>query len=1013
MEVLAGSGSAGFADGAGAAAQFSQPWGVAVDGEGNFIVADYSNNRVRKISSPDGTVSTLAGSGIKGFADGAAAAAQFNNPWAVAVDGEGNVIVAEYGNKRLRKITPDGTVSTCFAGSCALRGVAIDSDGCVVVCTEQHTVAKIAGCRSLPPLKKNGLITPSDSTKMTLYRALMQGSLLQIGSSDSKKNEIQQKQLVKMAMCCPNDFETPQGDLAKIVEFLQTGQTEKVLDLASTSSDAHASIYSAVAMLDLNMGSKQVSIQVDQYLNQLLVENKEYIDPMLYYVSYLMWKKYGSNRKSERVRAAFALTALRCFTKISESWVDDDDDVDAKVKSEGLLEAWVNNLEDEDEDDFDDLAVSTESKDSPENEWELAKSDHNLTADAMDAIMALTGLREIKKQSMGVVKEVLLLKDRPASIKAGTSMNFLFTGNPGCGKTTVAQLLAKAMVQLGFRKNATLIETSAQEILKGKDPASDFADMMKKATGGCLFIDEAYRFSPSASGHQPNASNQVLDYLLEAVEKPEIRSTTTVILAGYRDEIETLLAYNVGFASRFNNDLRFPDYNESQLRKIFVNMVNDRGFQLERKKDCGVSISVVMANRIHRGAGKKGFGNAREVRNKMEGVIAQQTNRLGTLKLHKKKVSERDYKLLLAVDAIGVRPDFSRSSAMRELEAMVGLNAVKYQFRNLMMIATQNFDREMRGEKPNLISLHRVFYGNPGTGKTTVARLYGALLKELGYLSNGEFISVTPADLTGDAEGGAATNTKAVLDKAKGKVLLIDEAYILDPKRKNNIYGGNVLDTLVEKLDGDAGSDCAVILAGYRQEMFDMLENNPGLRRRFNIDDFGIEFVDMGDLELREVLIYGVGKAGLAFNDVADIDAVIALIAQKRRLPGFGNAGTVNSIVNVAKVAKSKRIGEAQKAHDAAIKEGRMPEPMPNPDLLLRSDFIPNEVDTASARDAFAKLYNMDHIKDELDELEAIILQAKADGIEPADVLADNHMVFVGPPGTGKTTVILIYHKFK
>jgi SpoVK/Ycf46/Vps4 family AAA+-type ATPase len=257
--------------------------------------------------------------------------------------------------------------------------------------------------------------------------------------------------------------------------------------------------------------------------------------------------------------------------------VDDDDDVDAKVKSEGLLETEVIDLDDDDE-DVDDLDVSTESKDSPENEWKLAKADHNLTADAMDAIMALTGLREIKKQSMGVVKEVLLLKDRPASIKAGTSMNFLFTGNPGCGKTTVAQLLAKAMVQLGFRKNATLIETSAQEILKGMDPASDFAQMMKNATGGCLFIDEAYRFSPSASGQQPNASNQVLDYLLEAVEKPEIRSTTTVILAGYRDEIEILLAYNVDFTSRFNKDFRFPDYNESQLRKIFVNMVKDRGF---------------------------------------------------------------------------------------------------------------------------------------------------------------------------------------------------------------------------------------------------------------------------------------------------------------------------------------------------------------------------------------------------------------------------------------------------
>ncbi len=84
-------------------------------------------------------------------------------------------------------------------------------------------------------------------------------------------------------------------------------------------------------------------------------------------------------------------------------------------------------------------------------------------------------------------------------------------------------------------------------------------------------------------------------------------------------------------------------------------------------------------------------------------------------------------------------------------------------------------------------------------------------------------------------------------------MLFIDEAYVLDPNRKANQYGGNVLDTLVEKLEGDAGSDIAVILAGYRQEMFDMLENNPGLRRRFNIDDFGVEFEDMSDAELRQV----------------------------------------------------------------------------------------------------------------------------------------------------------------
>jgi DNA-binding beta-propeller fold protein YncE len=150
VSTLAGSGIAGFADGTDAAAQFNGPEGVAVDDEGSIIITDNGNHRVRKIT-PDGTVSTLAESGRTGFADGAGAAAQFNHPSGIAVDGEGNIIIADCGNKRLRKITPDGTVSTLFADSCGFRGVAIDANGCVVVCTAEHTVAKITGCSVVTP----------------------------------------------------------------------------------------------------------------------------------------------------------------------------------------------------------------------------------------------------------------------------------------------------------------------------------------------------------------------------------------------------------------------------------------------------------------------------------------------------------------------------------------------------------------------------------------------------------------------------------------------------------------------------------------------------------------------------------------------------------------------------------------------------------------------------------------------------------------------------------------------
>ena len=134
-------------DGPGAVAQFDYPTGVAVDCDGGIIVTDYGNHHVRKIA-PDDTVSTLAGSGRAGLADGPGTDAQIFSPEGVSVDGEGNVILTDYGvgKKPVCKITPDGSVSTCFVGSCAFRGVVIDSEGCVVVSTEQHTVSKITGC---------------------------------------------------------------------------------------------------------------------------------------------------------------------------------------------------------------------------------------------------------------------------------------------------------------------------------------------------------------------------------------------------------------------------------------------------------------------------------------------------------------------------------------------------------------------------------------------------------------------------------------------------------------------------------------------------------------------------------------------------------------------------------------------------------------------------------------------------------------------------------------------------
>ena len=197
------------------------------------------------------------------------------------------------------------------------------------------------------------------------------------------------------------------------------------------------------------------------------------------------------------------------------------------------------------------------------------------------------------------------------------------------------------------------------------------------------------------------------------------RESMTIILAGYKEEIMQLLTYNPGFPSRFPKDLtfEFPDYTESQLRKIFIDMVKSRNFILQSKKDCGVSIAKVVAQRLAKGTGRKGFGNGREVRVRLEKFIIRQSERLGALELFNRPISSHDYAVLTRSDTIGDRPDFGNSPVMKELGALIGLEKVKEAMRGLMQLQLQNYDNEISGERVQYISLHRVFVGNSGTGE--------------------------------------------------------------------------------------------------------------------------------------------------------------------------------------------------------------------------------------------------------------------------------------------------------
>lgn len=186
---------------------------------------------------------------------------------------------------------------------------------------------------------------------------------------------------------------------------------------------------------------------------------------------------------------------------------------------------------------------------------------------------------------------------------------------------------------------------------------------------------------------------------------------------------------------------------------------------------------------------------------------------------------------------------------LAELESLVGLNTVKDKVRDL--IAYQRVQK-MRREK-GLVSpkntLHLSFTGNPGTGKTTVARIVGRIYREIGLLSKGHFVEVSRTDLIAGYQGQTALKVKKVIERARGGVLFIDEAYSITENDHSDSYGRECLTELTKALE-DCRDDLVVIVAGYSKPMEKFFESNPGLKSRFNTF---IEFPDYSGDELSKI----------------------------------------------------------------------------------------------------------------------------------------------------------------
>ena len=242
---------------------------------------------------------------------------------------------------------------------------------------------------------------------------------------------------------------------------------------------------------------------------------------------------------------------------------------------------------------------------------------------------------------------------------------------------------------------------------------------------------------------------------------------------------------------------------------------------------------------------------------------------------------------------------------MAELDSLIGLADVKKEVSSLINLIKVRKMRENHGLKVMDMSFHMVFTGNPGTGKTTVARLVAKIYKQLGFLSKGQLIETDRSGLVAGYVGQTAGKVTDVVNSALGGILFIDEAYALARKGMDNDFGREAIDTLV-KLMEDHRDDLVVIVAGYTDEMHDFLTSNPGLISRFNKY---IDFKDYTDQELMDILHMNAGRQGYEVSADADnvVKDMLSAMTLSDRLD-FGNARGMRNTLEKLVQAQANRI---------------------------------------------------------------------------------------------------------
>ena len=484
-------------------------------------------------------------------------------------------------------------------------------------------------------------------------------------------------------------------------------------------------------------------------------------------------------------------------------------------------------------------------------------------SNAMDELDELIGLAKIKTKVKDYLNAVLLARRR-MELGLPTNMprlHMAFLGNPGTGKTTVAEIIGKVFASWGILSGGRVIRTEKSEMVGQFIGETEFkmTNLLSRARGNILFIDEAYQLE---EGGEKDHGRVVMNSLLTQLGKDNL--DMVVILAGYTAPMKKLLESNEGIESRFPNVFNFEDYTTDELLEIGKLMIRKQGFTLT--DGAAENMRVIIQEESDKPSPR--FGNGRFVSNLLQNEI------LATLGARTAKIANptaEDLSIILPEDVVigkaqkdMVFDDMAIDAALARLDHLAGLSGVKAAVHNFVQSARYLHSIGEPYVGKGLLSWR--FVGSSGTGKSTVAEIMAQILRGMRLIANSHITQIRGERIFGVSEQDCDAVLKDAVKRACNGLIFID---VDDPKFSSG-YARSIeqIRLKVKELTVEAGGECALIVAELEAP------NAPVSEQLYDSGvyefDHTLVFKNFTPVELYQVLCQCLEKFGVSFSDKAE-----------------------------------------------------------------------------------------------------------------------------------------------